>query len=64
MFKPPRIESERRVLSWPTATQMDQYYEDTLCSDMFNTFVWDGPTGPEDLPSYWKERCFSRALKF
>ena len=54
-IKPPRIESERLILTWPTAEQIDQYYSDILGSDMFNTIAWDGPTGPEDLHSYWKE---------
>jgi RimJ/RimL family protein N-acetyltransferase len=68
MFKAPRIESERLILTWPTAAQMDQYYEDILGSEMFNTIVWDGPTGPKDLPNYWKEcmqidpECFDKAL--
>jgi RimJ/RimL family protein N-acetyltransferase len=68
MFKPPRIESKRLILTWPTADQVHQYYSDILGSDMFNTIVWDGPTGPEDLPNYWKEcmqvdpECFEKPL--
>jgi [ribosomal protein S5]-alanine N-acetyltransferase len=68
MLKPPRIETDRLILTWPTAVQMDQYYTDILGSDMFNTIAWDGPTGPEDLPNYWKEcmqidpECLDKAL--
>lgn len=68
MFKPPYIESERLILTWPSAEQIDQYYSDIRGSDMFDTIVWDGPTGPEDLRDYWKEctqldpECFDKSL--
>ena len=67
-FRAPHIESERLILTWPTAEQIDQYYSAILGSDMFNTIAWDGPTGPEDLRNYWKEcvqidpECFDRPL--
>ena len=45
-----------------------QYYSDILGSSMFDTIVWDGPTGPDDLPGYWNHcmqadpGCFDKSL--
>ena len=55
---PPKIETERLLLTWPTRMQVEQYYSDIIGTNMFDTIQWDGPSGPEDLHSYWKE-CFS-----
>ncbi|RYZ92790.1 MAG: N-acetyltransferase [Proteobacteria bacterium] len=53
-FPPPVLESDRLLLTWPTAKQVDQYYSDIIGSSMFDTIAWDGPTCPNDMHDYWK----------
>lgn len=49
----PQLESKRLLLTWPNQNQITQYYNDIINSNMFDTIQWDGPTGPEELFSYW-----------
>lgn len=68
MIQSPQIETERLILTWPTPRQVEQYYADIRGSNMFDTIIWDGPSGPDDLHNYWNEckqtdpEQFSRAL--
>jgi RimJ/RimL family protein N-acetyltransferase len=55
MTKIPRIETERLILTWPSPVQIEQYYEDIRGNNMFETILWDGPSGVDDLLNYWKE---------
>jgi RimJ/RimL family protein N-acetyltransferase len=49
----PRIETDRLLLTWPTAEQIDGYYAAILGTRMFDTILWDGPSGPGELHEYW-----------
>ena len=53
-FEAPRLETERLLLTWPSPEQVDGYYDDIVGSDIFETLLWDGPDGPEDLHDYWR----------
>ena len=53
-FKAPLIETDRLKLTWPTSDQVDQYYNDIIGTNMFDTIHWDGPEGPHELHDYWK----------
>jgi RimJ/RimL family protein N-acetyltransferase len=53
-FSIPAISTPRLVLTWPNETQIKQYYDDIVGSDMFDTILWDGPQEQEDLHNYWK----------
>lgn len=50
---PPRIETERLVLTWPTREQLDGYYSAIVGTDIFRNLLWQGPRSPEDMPDYW-----------
>ncbi len=54
-MQPPKIETNRLLLTWPNKDQIDQYYKDIINTNMFDTIQWDGPTTPEDIHSYWHE---------
>lgn len=51
----PRIETARLLLTWPTAEQIDAYYTAINGTDIFDTILWDGPTGPQELHDWWAE---------
>lgn len=52
----PRIETDRLILTWPTTEQIDQYYNDIIGTNMFDTIIWEGPeNGASDLHNYWQE---------
>ena len=55
MPKAPHIETERLILTWPTREQIKNYYHAIIGTDMFKTIQWDGPSGPEEMYSYWDE---------
>lgn len=48
-----RIETDRLCLTCPTPAQIDDYYASIVGSNMFDTILWDGPAGPEDLHAFW-----------
>jgi len=50
------IETERLLLTWPTSSQIDQYYDDIIGTNMFDTICWDGPVGPNDMHETWERR--------
>ena len=52
-FPTPTIETQRLVLTWPTADQTDGYYRDIIGSNIFDTILWNGPENPEELHSFW-----------
>lgn len=52
--KPPRIETERLILTWPTPSQIEDYYLAIKGTNMFDTLEWDGPSEPEDLHEFWQ----------
>ena len=43
MKKAPHLETERLLLTWPDAAQIDTYYKLIVGSAMFDTILWDGP---------------------
>jgi RimJ/RimL family protein N-acetyltransferase len=49
----PLIETERLVLRCPTPPQIDGYYQAILGSAIFDTILWDGPSGPDELHQWW-----------
>ena len=53
MFKAPHLETDRLILTWPTEEQINQYYNDIIGTNLFDTIVWDGPNGPEEIHGYW-----------
>lgn len=53
---PPRIETDRLVLTWPTREQLDGYYAAIVGTDIFRNLLWEGPRSPEDMPDYWQAR--------
>lgn len=53
---PPRYETPRLILTWPTPEQIDGYYHAIIGTDIFNTIIWNGPSSPDDLHDYWL-RC-------
>lgn len=55
MSQLPNIETPRLFLTWPNRSQIHQYYHDIIGTDIFDTLLWDGPSGVEDLENYWKE---------
>ena len=54
-FTPPKIETPRLVLTWPTAEQIDGYYASIVGTNIFDTIFWDGPSDPQDLHDWWAE---------
>ena len=52
-WEPPRLETARLILTWPTETQIEGFYDAIIGTDMFDTIVWDGPGGVEDLHAWW-----------
>ena len=59
MPRPPRIETNRLLLSWPNAEQIEDYYLSIVGTNMFDTILWDGPSVAADLHEYW-EGCMGR----
>ena len=53
MLQAPRIETDRLILTWPTAAQIDGYHAAIVDTNLFDTILWDGPSGPQDLHVYW-----------
>ena len=51
----PRIETERLILTWPGSAQIDQYYDDIIGTNMFDTLYWDGPEDSSELHEYWEQ---------
>lgn len=70
MSEAPKLETERLILTWPTQTQIDQYYSDIIGTSLFDTIIWDGPENKNELHDYWKEcssidpKDFSESLGF
>ena len=66
----PKLETERLILTWPTKEQVEQYYNDIINTNMFDTIIWEGPTDSNELQSYWNEcssidpNDFKKALSF
>ncbi len=54
--EPPRHETERLTLTWPTEAQIEGYYQAIIGSDIFKTLLWQGPSSPADLHDYWLGR--------
>lgn len=52
-MQPPRFETARLILTWPTPAQIDGYYRDIVGTDIFDTILWDGPDSEQDLHDYW-----------
>ncbi len=52
-WEPPCLETARLILTWPTETQIEGFYDDIIGTDMFDTIVWDGPGCVEDLHAWW-----------
>lgn len=48
------LETDRLYLAIPSQLQIEQYYKDIIGTTMFDTIQWDGPSGVEDLISYWE----------
>ncbi|MBC7835611.1 MAG: GNAT family N-acetyltransferase [Phycisphaerales bacterium] len=46
---PPRVETERLILTWPTREQTQRYYERIVGTDIFDNLTWDGPRAASDL---------------
>lgn len=55
-MKPPRIETDRLVLTWPSEAQIRGYHDAIVGSDIFDTILWDGPSSPGELLGYWRDR--------
>lgn len=49
----PSIATERLVMTVPNEAQIDGYYRDIVDSTIFDTLIWDGPSGPSELHDYW-----------
>jgi len=47
--RPPRIETERLILTWPTPAQIDGFYQAIAGTSMFDTICWDGPESPTEM---------------
>ena len=58
-FPPPRIQTSRLLLTWPTKEQIDGYYKAIIGTRIFETISWNGPTDPQELHDWWAE-CGSR----
>jgi RimJ/RimL family protein N-acetyltransferase len=54
MKEAPLLKTERLVLTWPTTEQIDQYYQDIVGTNMFDSIIWDGPQSENDMHDYWK----------
>ena len=54
-WSPPRIETERLVLTWPSLEQIRGHHDAIVGTDMFDTIVWAGPEGPADREGFWAE---------
>ena len=50
---PPRLQTPRLILTWPSPEQIDGYHQAIVGTDMFDTILWDGPTSDRDLHDYW-----------
>ena len=46
---PPLIETKRLLLTWPTPEQIADYYAAIVATSIFDTIVWDGPSGVQEL---------------
>lgn len=53
---PPRFETERLFLTWPSDEQVEGYYREIIGTDVFDTLIWNGPSKPDDLHDYWLTR--------
>lgn len=54
--EPPRYQTERLTLTWPTAEQVEGYYRSIVNTDVFRTLLWNGPSSVQELHDYWLER--------
>jgi RimJ/RimL family protein N-acetyltransferase len=54
-IQPPLIETSRLLLTWPTKEQIDGYYNAIIGTEIFDTIIWEGPSGPQELHDWWKE---------
>ncbi len=54
-FSPPCIQTPRLVLTWPTKEQIDAYHATIVGTKIFDTILWEGPSGPKDLHDWWQE---------
>ncbi len=50
--EPPRLETPRLVLTWPTREQSEGFYRAIIGTTMFDTLLWDGPSSPEDMHDF------------
>jgi RimJ/RimL family protein N-acetyltransferase len=51
--EPPRVETERLVLTWPRRDQLDTYYHAIIGTDIFDTLLWNGPSAASDMHDFW-----------
>jgi RimJ/RimL family protein N-acetyltransferase len=69
MMNTPYFETDRLILTWPGPEQIDQYYQDIIGTDMFDTILWDGPKDNREIHRYWAEQVkvdknnFTQALE-
>ena len=52
---PPRLETARLLLTWPSPSQIDEYHAAIIGTNMFDTIIWDGPSNPQELHDWWSE---------
>jgi ribosomal-protein-alanine N-acetyltransferase len=50
---PPRIETPRLLLTWPTPAQVDAYYDQIVGTDVFDTLLWNGPESRDEFHQSW-----------
>ena len=54
-YSEPLFETERLILTWPTAEQIKGYYQAIIGTSIFDTILWDGPADEEELNQWWRD---------
>lgn len=48
-----KLETKDLVLTRPNENQIEQYYNDIIGTNMFDTIIWEGPESVQDLYDFW-----------
>ncbi|MES2643300.1 MAG: GNAT family protein [Myxococcota bacterium] len=52
----PRYEVGGLVFTWPSEAQIDGYYAAIVGTNLFDTLLWNGPSHPQELHTFWADR--------
>ncbi|MEE2834665.1 MAG: GNAT family protein [Myxococcota bacterium] len=63
-LRPPLIETERLLLTWPTPEQVDGFYHSIIGTNIFDTLLWDGPSGVQELHDWWAQSASCDPLDY